>query len=184
VKKSLAAIASAFLVTCAPAFSQTAATPDPATVAAVKEMLVAMHARELMAATVQKVKQDAPSKMRYSKAVSIERDPALDDKQKSAALVKLDDSLRQLRVQLHAVLDDPAVLDEMLAVMVPLYADTYTVDEIHQMTAFYNSPVGQKMLAKSPELMGRSVQAAYTIMMPRITPVMAQYAPAIAVANK
>jgi hypothetical protein len=184
MKKSLAAIASAFLVTCAPAFAQTAATPDPATVAAVKQMLVAMHARESVEAAVRQVQQDAPSKMRHARATSIERDPALSDKQKADALVKLDDSLRQLRAQLHTVLDSPALVDDMVALMVPLYASTYTVDEIRQLTAFYDSPLGQKMVAKSPELMDRSMQAAYKLMMPRVTLVMADYWPAVAAAGK
>jgi hypothetical protein len=184
MKKSLAAIASAFLVTCAPAFAQTAATPDPATVAAVKQMLVAMHARESVLAAMQQVEQDAPSKMRHAAAARINGDPKLDDKQKSEALIKVDDSLRQARVQLHALLDNPALVDDMVAAMVPLYASTYTTDEIHQLTAFYNSPVGQKMVAKSPELMGRSMQAAYKLMMPRVTLAMGDYWPAIAAAGK
>ncbi len=184
MKKSLAAIASAFLVTCAPAFAQTGSTSDPATVAAVKQMLVAMHARESILAAMQHVEQDAPSKMRHARATSIERDPALDDKQKADALVKLDDSLRQFRAQLHALLDAPALVDEMVAVMVPLYADTYTVDEIRQLTAFYNSPLGQKMVAKSPELMDRSMQAAYKLMMPRVTLAMTEYWPVVAAAGK
>jgi hypothetical protein len=184
VKKTLAAVASAFLVTCAPAFAQSAATLDPAAVAAVNQMLVAMHARDLMAATLHQVQEQMPSQMRHTVAASIQANPKLDDKQKSDALVKLDDSLRQVRVQMHAVLDDPAVLDEMVAEMVPLYADTYTVDEIQQMTAFYNSPVGQKMLAKTPELMGRSMQAANKVMMPRIMKAVAQYVPPAAAAGK
>jgi hypothetical protein len=72
----------------------------------------------------------------------------------------------------------------MVALMVPLYASTYTVDEIRQLTAFYDSPLGQKMVAKSPELMDRSMQAAYKLMMPRVTLVMADYWPAVAAAGK
>jgi hypothetical protein len=177
VKKSLAAIASAFLVTCAPAFAQSADAPDPAKVAAVEQMLVAMHARETMAATLKQVGQDVPSKMRHTAAARINADPALNDKQKSDALIKLDDALRQARAQLHAALDDPALIDDMLALIVPVYADTYTLDEIRQLTAFYGSPLGQKMLAKSPELMGRSMQAANKLMIPRITKTIAPYLP-------
>lgn len=41
---------------------------------------------------------------------------------------------------------------------VDLYATTYTEEELDGILAFYKSPVGQKMLEKTPELMARGVQ--------------------------
>jgi uncharacterized protein len=39
-----------------------------------------------------------------------------------------------------------------------LYASTYTEEELDGILAFYKSPVGQKMLEKTPELMTKSTQ--------------------------
>ena len=41
--------------------------------------------------------------------------------------------------------------------VIPIYADTFTVAELDQLIAFYKSPLGQKMVEKSPELMDRSM---------------------------
>ncbi len=39
-----------------------------------------------------------------------------------------------------------------------LYASTYTEEELDGIVAFYKSPVGQKMMEKTPELMTKSTQ--------------------------
>jgi hypothetical protein len=39
-----------------------------------------------------------------------------------------------------------------------LYATTYTEEELDGILAFYKSPVGQKMLEKTPELMAKSTE--------------------------
>jgi hypothetical protein len=75
--------------------------------------------------------------------------------------------------QSHAVFSDPTLVDDMLAEMVPLYAETYTLDEIRQLTAFYASPLGQKMQANMPALMNRSMEISQRVMMPRVQKAMA-----------
>lgn len=41
---------------------------------------------------------------------------------------------------------------------ITLYASTYTEEELDGILAFYKSPVGQSMLAKTPELMAKSTE--------------------------
>jgi hypothetical protein len=41
---------------------------------------------------------------------------------------------------------------------IKLYADTYSEEEIDGILAFYHSPVGQAMLAKTPELTEKSIE--------------------------
>jgi hypothetical protein len=41
---------------------------------------------------------------------------------------------------------------------ITLYASTYTEEELDGIIAFYKSPVGQKMMEKTPELMSKSSQ--------------------------
>lgn len=59
--------------------------------------------------------------------------------------------------------------------MVNLYATTYSESEIEGILAFYKGPVGQVMLAKSPELTQKSMQISRTrlgALQPQITAMM------------
>jgi hypothetical protein len=100
--------------------------------------------------------------------------------EKKAVMRKnLEKALPTVTAQTHAMMTDPSLVDEILAEMVPLYAETYTLDEIHQLSAFYASPLGQKMLANMPTLMSRSMEISNRVMMPRVQKMMAQSAQSI-----
>lgn len=49
--------------------------------------------------------------------------------------------------------------DKMKPVMVQVYSDTYTDDELNGILNFYRSPAGQAMVAKSPQLMNKTMSA-------------------------
>ncbi len=44
--------------------------------------------------------------------------------------------------------------------MVKLYAETFTEEEVKQLDAFYQSPVGKKSIQQLPALMGKAMQIA------------------------
>ncbi|SRR5579871_483735 len=44
-----------------------------------------------------------------------------------------------------------------------IYAKTFTIDEMHQIEAFYRLPVGQKFLQTSPAIVQQSTEAAQDI---------------------
>jgi hypothetical protein len=48
--------------------------------------------------------------------------------------------------------------EEMKEIYIDIFINVYTEDEIKELIAFYESPLGQKVIAKSPELMQESVQ--------------------------
>jgi hypothetical protein len=181
VKKSLAVIASAVIVTCAPAAF--AATPvssaDPAVVAATKQMMASMKLRDVMLASLKQADQQMPAQMAASLNAMIDSDATMTADKKAEAHKKLQQALPKLTEQTHTMLTDPSLVDDMLAEMVPLYAETYTLDEIRQLSAFYASPLGQKMLANMPKLMSRSMEISNRVMMPRIQKMMAQSAQSI-----
>ena len=63
------------------------------------------------------------------------------------------------------------VWDKLKTQMVGAYVAVYTEDEIKEITAFYKSPAGIKMIAKMPELMQASMQITQNQMqqiMPKI----------------
>jgi hypothetical protein len=181
VKKSLAAIASALSFISAPAaFAATPApSADPAVVAATKQMLASMTIRDVMMASLKQADQQMPAQIAASLNMAIDSDTTLSADKKAEAHKKLQEALPKLTAQTHSMLTDPSLVDDMLAEMVPLYADTYTLDEIRQLSAFYASPLGQKMLANMPTLMSRSMEISNRVMMPRIQKMMAQTAQSI-----
>ena len=176
MRTPLVAIASAILFTCAPAFSQAtapASSADPAVASATRQMLEAMKVRESMRAMLATMEQQMPSQMRASAAAAIDANASLTAAQKAEQLKKLDEGVATATAQMHAVFADPTLVDEMIDETVTLYAETYTLDEIRQLTAFYMSPVGQKMQANMPKLMARSFAISQRVLMPRIQKVMA-----------
>jgi hypothetical protein len=177
MKKPLAAIASAIVLTCASALSHAAApvpSADPAVVAATRDMLAALKVREMMTGMMARMEQQMPGQVRATMTAAINGNPNLTPEQKAAQLKKIDEQGAASAAQAHALFSDPTLVDDMIAEMVPLYAETYTLDEIRQLTAFYTSPLGQKMQARMPELMSRSMEISQRVMMPRIQKAMAQ----------
>lgn len=185
MKKTLAAIASAFVVTCAPtAFAATPApSADPAVVAATRQMMASMKMRDVMLASMRQMDAEMPAQLRASMSASVDNAPGLSAEQKAEAHKKIEAALPARVEQMHATLTDPTLIDDIMAEMVPLYAETYTLDEIRQLSAFYASPLGQKMLANMPTLMSRSMEISNRVMMPRIQKMMAQSAQAVAGSN-
>jgi len=181
VKKSLAAIASVIAVTCASAaFAATPApSADPAVVAATRQMMESMKLRDVMLASLKQADQQMPAQIAASLNAIVDSDSTASADKKAEAHKKLQEALPKLTSQTHALFTDPTLVDDMLAEMVPLYAETYTLDEIRQLSAFYASPLGQKMLANMPTLMSRSMEISNRVMMPRIQKMMAQTAQSI-----
>jgi hypothetical protein len=183
MKKYLAAATCAIVVACAPAFAQAAATAtsaDPAVVEATRQMMASMKMRDVMLASMQQMARQVPAQLKAGLSTTIANNPRMSEQQKAEAQKKLDEALPAITAQMQALLSDPSLVDDMMAEIVPLYAETYTLDEIHQLSAFYASPVGQKMLAKMPTLMTRSMEIGNRVMMPRIQKMMQQTAQTLA----
>jgi hypothetical protein len=182
MKHRLAAFASAIAFACAPAFVQAApaSSASPALVDAAKQLLVTMKSRETMAAAFRQIETQMPAQMAAATRAAINNNPRLNDKQKAEALDKMQQSLAHTSARMHEMLADPTLIDEIIEQVVPLYAETYTLDELHQLSAFYASPLGQKMLNTMPQLMGRSMEISNRVMMPRIQKVVAEEAAASA----
>lgn len=184
MKTTLVAIASAILVACAPAFAQNAAasasTADKATVEATQKMLATMRVRDTMSLAFRQMEQQMPNQIMASVGAAIRNDTKMNEQQKAEALQKLQQKMPELSARLHTLVSDPSLLDDMVREMVPVYAETYTLDEIRQLTAFYDSPIGQKMLAKMPQLMARSMEIGNRVMMPRMQKFMAENAQSLA----
>jgi hypothetical protein len=49
--------------------------------------------------------------------------------------------------------------DELIDLVIPIYDKYYTRDEIHQLTLFYQSPIGQKTIKVLPQLSAEAIDA-------------------------
>lgn len=67
-----------------------------------------------------------------------------------------------------------ASMDELYDKLTVVYMETYTEEDIDAILAFYNSPVGKKMVAKTPELTQKSMQIGQQWGM-KLQPLMAKY---------
>jgi hypothetical protein len=159
-----------------PSFAMAAPAADPQVTAAVKVLLDAMDVREAMAASAAAMEEAMPSMMRSQIAGMIQNDPDRTAEQKRQALAKLEEMLPVVARASGKVLRDPAVVDEMIAEMVPLYANNYSLDEIRQLTAFYRTPLGRKMMALTPRLAAESMAIGQRVMLPRLGKLMQEVA--------
>ena len=58
------------------------------------------------------------------------------------------------------VAEGDAAKADLVARITDIYAETYTVEDLTAMSAFYQSPVGQKVIASQSELNGRMLAVA------------------------
>lgn len=161
-----------FAAPAAPAAPAAAGAVDPQISAAVRAMFEAMKYRDIMKATFAQMEVSLPQNMRAGAIAAVNADPKLDAKAKQAKLAEMEKAVPQVGAALHTLFSDPGLMEEMLDALVPIYARTYTLEEVRQMSAFYQSPVGQKMLATTPKLMGEGMAISNQIMAPRINKLM------------
>jgi hypothetical protein len=183
MKKSVAAIVASLALIGAPVYAQgqaqTPASPaaattaaDPAAVAASRELFEAMNYRVMMTGMMQQMSQGMAQSMRAGAEASINSDPKMNAKQKKQALDKMAAELPGVVSKMQGVMNDPGMIDDILAETVPLYARTFSADELKQITAFYRTPIGAKMLASMPQLMAQGMQIGQQVVMRRIGPLM------------
>jgi uncharacterized protein len=141
-------IAAAALILCAPVFGQTADT-DPATTDDVILYLRTTHSHDLMQKTLEVQVQSILQLMREQILKEKGQLPAGYDTRVKKAM---DDLTRGLP------------MDEIIQAMIPGYQKHFTREDMAAMTAFYASPLGQKVLQELPAVMQEGMQAAMPIM--------------------
>ena len=169
---AVAAAPSFAVAQTAPAPVATAAATSPQANAAVKELLDAMDVRKMMAASFAEMEKALPQMMRAQLTAVINADPGADAQKKKAALAKVEQVLPVASQAINRMFKDPALIDEMMVEIAPLYARNYTVAELKELTAFYRTPLGRKMMALSPRLSAESMAIGQRIVAPRLNGMM------------
>jgi uncharacterized protein len=134
---------SACMVFALSAVAQQSPADAPASKEDVQKYLEVMHAREMMAQTV-----EAMSKPMHQMI----HDQYMKDKDKLPA---------DFESRMNKMMDDTMKgfpWDEMLQAMVPVYQKHFTKGDIDAVVAFYSAPTGQKLLREMPAMMAESMQ--------------------------
>ncbi|MCS0580891.1 DUF2059 domain-containing protein [Massilia pinisoli] len=177
MKKILVAFAVSLAFVTPLSFAQNAAAApqaaaDPAALAATGELFEAMNYRAVAQGTLEQMRRTMPAMMTQGATAAIDNNPKLNAAEKKNAHEKLNKELPQAVKLFDGVFGDPSLVDEMLRATAQIYARHFTVDELHQIAAFYKTPVGTKMLATMPQLMAESMQAGQQVVMPRVAAIM------------
>ncbi|MGG7602943.1 DUF2059 domain-containing protein [Massilia sp. BKSP1R2A-1] len=165
MKKFVLALSAAAALSAFPSFACAADTPAAA---ATRAMFDAMEMRKNMNAMYAEMQKSMPMLLRQQAVAMIEADPKLDAEQKKQAIAKAEQMLPGVAQAMSKIFNDQTLIDEMINEMVPLYANNYTVEEIKQLTAFYKSPVGRKMMTLTPKLAAEGMAIGQRIMNPRL----------------
>ncbi len=182
-KIAAALLASIALIGSAPVLAQNkasaapAAKPapvDPATAKAVRRLLDTMKFKEMMSMAFAQMTKSMPDMMHRMAADTIGKNNKMTPEQKKVALAKVDAAIPTSINRMNALFNDPGMINEMVEATVPIYARHFTVAEIDQITVFYQSGVGAKMLTLMPQLMEESMVISQKIMMPRLQRLMTE----------
>lgn len=149
-----------------------AAAADPQTTAAVKAMLEAMEMRKVMAMSFSDMERALPTMLRSQAVSLIQSDTSMNAQQKGEAVARIDRALPAASKTVARIFKDPSLIDDMVAEMVPLYAKTFTTAEIKELTAFYRTPLGRKMMANMPRLSAESMAISHKVVTPRLNALM------------
>lgn len=178
MKKILVALSVSLALAAPFSFAQnTAAAPqaiavDPAALAATSELFEAMNYRAVAQGMLEQMRRTMPGLMTQSATAAIDNNPKLTAAEKKDAHEKLNKELPQAVALFNGVFGDPSLVDEMVRATAQIYARHFTVEELHQIAAFYRTPVGTKMLATMPQLMSESMQVGQQVVMPRVAAIM------------
>lgn len=164
--------AGAPVVAAAPAAAP--APVDPAAAKAVRELFVLMKYQTVMGNAMKQMAQNLPVMMRNSLEAQINNNPDLSREDKQVAIVKAEAKLPAVAAAMQSFFNDPKLIEEIIDETVPLYARAFSVAEIGQLADFYRSPIGAKMLAVTPQLMGEGMQIGQRVVARRIGPLMQQ----------
>ena len=89
--------------------------------------------------------------------------------EKEEQLAKLSNNVDRLMGEFVELMQSEVAYEEMLeSVFYPVYDRYFTEDDLRDLIAFYESPVGKKIIAVSPDLFRTSLQLSNEIFIPKM----------------
>lgn len=147
--KRIPVVAVLCLTLCSLGFAQQSPADTPATQADVQRYLDAVHVRDMMSQMIQAM--SGPMHQMIHDEFAKDQNTLPTDFE-SRMTKMLDDMMANLP------------WDEMIQAMMPAYEKHFTKGDMEALTAFYSSPVGQKILHELPAVTAESMQTMMPIM--------------------
>ncbi len=156
--------------------AEPAAAPAPAPVvvtpearAAIKDFMDTTNTRDNLGKSFQMMSQSLPAQMGQAIGRGIDANTSLSMEQKQKALEGMRQPYENAVKEAMSIVNDPKLVDEALEKMYPIYAKYYTPAEMKQITAFYKTPIGAKVLTTMPQVLNESMMAGLQLVQPRLT---------------
>ncbi|MBN3758822.1 DUF2059 domain-containing protein [Paraburkholderia sp. Tr-20389] len=141
----------------APAAPAAAAPVDPAKQAAIKDLLNAIDAQKLVGAIGNSAQMQAKQLVPAILSDALSENKTMTDKQKQASVPTLQkNAVPKLVDSAGQVFATDAFKQDAMQAQYDAYAKYYSVQEIKDLTAFYNSPTGRKFIQVQDQV-GRDV---------------------------
>jgi uncharacterized protein len=136
---TFAALIATAVIAASPIGAQTPqTTPSPEAIAAARELIQVTHATD-------QFKIILPTLFQSLKAAIVQNRPEVE--KAYDAMIPIFNQKAEQR------------LDELTTVIATVYANNFTVDEIHDITAFFHSPTGQKFVQRQQTVIQQSMAA-------------------------
>jgi hypothetical protein len=156
----------------APAPAPPPVTVTPETRAAIKDLLDAMNTREALTQAFGQIAQTLAPRMGEAMNRQIEVYPNLSPEQKLKVRQGMNAPFEAAVKESAGIITNPKLVDDTIEKMIPIYASHFTMTEIKELTAFYRSALGNKMLTTLPQVSAESLQAGVQIFSPRVNAIM------------
>lgn len=166
----LSAACTVLMLSASPVLAQSAT--DPAAAAAVRELMQQTNFRQLMTQAYSAMESQLEPMMMEQAEAELGKGKHMTPAQRAEALAKVKQKVPAAVAVIRGVLTDPRLLSEVEQATIPIYTKHFTVDEIKQLTALYQSPLGKKMLEKMPLILSDSMEMGQRILMPPMTKAM------------
>jgi len=140
--------------------------PDPAKTALIDELLVALKLEQNLQQAMQTIQDNIVSQFNQAMEPQL-KDLGADAENRRRAQADVQDFQRRV----FALLATHMSWQTMKPVYVATYDETFTVDELRSLVAFFKSPAGQAYVDKTPVLMNntmKQMQQAVDDMKPEI----------------
>jgi hypothetical protein len=134
---AIAAFVAALLAAMTPLRAQTPAAP-PQNVAAARELVAAMHATDQFKAML-------PTIFQALKPVFVQDRPDVEKDYNAIMPIIIASAMKRV--------------SEFADRLAGIYATNFTVDELHDLIAFYHTPTGEKLVARQPVIARASMAA-------------------------
>ena len=154
--------------TAAPAPAAAPAPISPEQRVAIKEFMDTTSTRDNLPRSFQQMSQSLPAQMGQAIARGIDANTSLTLEQKQKALENMRQPYENAVKEGMTIVNDPKLVDDALEKMFPIYAKYFTAAEMKQITAFYKTPIGAKMLTTMPQVINESMLAGIQIVQPKL----------------